>query len=49
MHCLGRFAQVEGTCNGRYGYVVCVNKIQHISKVCQSAWSPGHAVMREQG
>lgn len=24
--------EVEGTCNGRYGYVVCVNKIQDVSK-----------------
>ncbi|GAX74602.1 hypothetical protein CEUSTIGMA_g2050.t1 [Chlamydomonas eustigma] len=24
--------EVEGTCNGRYGYVVCVNKILSVSK-----------------
>lgn len=47
LHALpGALTQVEGTCNGRYGYVVCVNKIQHISKVCQSAL---YAVMHEQG
>jgi hypothetical protein len=25
--------QVEGTCNGKYGYVVCVSKINTISRV----------------
>lgn len=28
--------QVEGTCHGRYGYVICVNRIDGIDKVSYS-------------
>ena len=29
---LWTMAQVEGTCNGRYGYIIAINKIVSVSK-----------------
>ena len=31
--CIAVCVQVEDTCNGRYGYVVCVQQITSVSKV----------------